>query len=122
MPFRRRTIRGSRTIWSGCALAMGCRRSSNSAMMARRRAALVSLLLGAVPHLDASEARPMQRASGEFDVKATALAPPAPGDEALGRMSLDKHYHGELQADARGEMLTAMTSMKGSAELAGLAG
>ena len=58
----------------------------------------------------------MVRISGEFEVKIT----PQPGDKreasaGLGRMSLDKQYRGELEATSVGEMLTAMTSTKGSA-------
>ena len=30
-------------------------------------------------------------------------------------MRLDKHYHGELQATAQGQMLSALTATKGSA-------
>lgn len=33
----------------------------------------------------------------------------------LGRMSIDKVFHGDLEARSRGEMLTAMTSVRGSA-------
>jgi Protein of unknown function (DUF3224) len=33
----------------------------------------------------------------------------------LARMSIDKRYHGELEASGTGEMLTALTAVKGSA-------
>jgi hypothetical protein len=53
---------------------------------------------------------------GTFDVKLVpqplALAPEGSG---LGRMSLDKRYHGELDATGVGEMLSAMAAVKGSA-------
>jgi Protein of unknown function (DUF3224) len=52
------------------------------------------------------------RASGTFEVK---LTPQATDDAALGRMSLDKQFHGDLEATSKGEMLTAGTSVKGSA-------
>ncbi|QJR10390.1 hypothetical protein DSM104443_01448 [Usitatibacter rugosus] len=54
--------------------------------------------------------------SGEFEVKITPQASDK-GDAGagLGRMSLDKQYRGELEATSVGEMLTAMTSTKGSA-------
>jgi hypothetical protein len=62
------------------------------------------------------EAAMTARATGPFDVK---LAPQDPNDTApgstLGRMSLDKQYHGDLEATAKGQMLTAMTYVKGSA-------
>jgi hypothetical protein len=51
------------------------------------------------------------KATGPFDVK---LAPQtlaeAATDSGLGRMSLDKQFHGELEATSVGEMLTAMSS------------
>ncbi len=56
------------------------------------------------------------RASGPFDVK---LNPQAADDKAegstLGRLSIDKQYHGDLEAGGKGQMLTAMTDVKGSA-------
>jgi predicted flavoprotein YhiN len=33
----------------------------------------------------------------------------------LGRMSIDKQFHGDLEATSKGEMLTAVTGVKGSA-------
>lgn len=33
----------------------------------------------------------------------------------LGRMSIDKHFSGELEANSKGEMLMAMTATEGSA-------
>ena len=36
-------------------------------------------------------------------------------DASLGRMSIDKTFEGDLQGTSRGEMLTAMGSVKGSA-------
>ncbi len=52
-------------------------------------------------------------ASGTFDVK---LSPqPATGDWGLGRLSIDKQFHGDLIATSAGEMLSAMTGVAGSA-------
>jgi hypothetical protein len=55
-------------------------------------------------------------ARGTFEVK---LAPQPsdrqPEDAALGRIWLDKQFHGDLEATSRGQMLTAMTDVKGSA-------
>jgi len=55
-------------------------------------------------------------ASGTFEVK---LVPQGEGDTvegtALGRMSLDKQFHGDLEGTGTGEMLTAMTAVEGSA-------
>jgi hypothetical protein len=56
------------------------------------------------------------RAAGPFDVK---LAPQPLSDVAaasgLGRMSLDKVFHGDLSATSTGEMLSAMGGVQGSA-------
>jgi hypothetical protein len=52
------------------------------------------------------------KASGPFDVKMT---PASAADAAAGRFALDKKYHGDLEGSAQGEMLTAMTAVKGSA-------
>ena len=35
-------------------------------------------------------------------------------DSSLGRLSLDKQYHGDLEGTGKGEMLTAGTGVKGS--------
>jgi len=47
-------------------------------------------------------------ATGTFDVKITPQASDlAPDGPHLGRMSLDKQFHGDLTAAAKGEMITA---------------
>jgi len=51
-------------------------------------------------------------ASGSFDVKMT---PAADANGNFGRMTASKQYHGDLDATAAGEMLTAMTDVKDSA-------
>ncbi|MET0230930.1 MAG: DUF3224 domain-containing protein [Rhodanobacteraceae bacterium] len=57
-------------------------------------------------------------AKGPFDVKLNPQ-PLALEDDGEGatraRMSLDKRYHGDLDAISKGEMLTAMTGTQGSA-------
>jgi len=55
-----------------------------------------------------------KHASGAFDVKAAPLASDFKADSNLGRMSLDKQYHGDLEATAKGEMLYAGGPAKGS--------
>jgi hypothetical protein len=53
-------------------------------------------------------------AKGDFDVKLTQHPlPEAPA--GVGAFTIDKQFHGELEATSRGEMLTAMTDEKGSA-------
>jgi hypothetical protein len=56
------------------------------------------------------------RAAGLFDVKMTPQAP-SPGTEPakLGRLVLEKHYHGDLAASGIGEMLSVRTEVQGSA-------
>jgi hypothetical protein len=57
-----------------------------------------------------------RKASGTFEVK---VIPQAQGDKSedasLGRMSLDKQFHGDLEAVGKGQMLTAGTEVKDSA-------
>lgn len=56
------------------------------------------------------------RASGTFEVKITPQATDEHAEGTpLGRMSLDKRFHGDLEATSRGEMLTAVTRVQGSA-------
>lgn len=56
------------------------------------------------------------RASGPFEVKMIPQAPDddAPESAAVGRMVLDKKYHGDLEATSRGQMLAVQT-VQGSA-------
>lgn len=55
-------------------------------------------------------------ASGTFEVKMT---PQSPGDKAagatVGRFSLDKQFHGDLEGTSKGEMLAVGTAVEGSA-------
>ena len=55
--------------------------------------------------------------TGKFEVELKPLETYAQGNDEinLGRMSIDKTFSGELEARSRGEMLTAMTPVKGSA-------
>jgi Protein of unknown function (DUF3224) len=54
-------------------------------------------------------------ATGTFDVQMTPRAPDDSSDQsAIGRMALDKHFHGDLEAASVGQMLAAMSSVKGS--------
>ena len=57
------------------------------------------------------------KATGTFDVVLNPLSPYAQGEGgiSLGRMSIDKVFHGGLDATSKGEMLNAMTSVQGSA-------
>ena len=55
------------------------------------------------------------RATGTFDVKLLPLANDFAESAALGRMSIDKQFHGDLEGSSQGQMLSFMTSVKGSA-------
>jgi hypothetical protein len=58
----------------------------------------------------------MAMARGPFDVKLNPLPLHDAGQHpTLARMSVDKTYHGDLEATGSGEMLTAGTDVKGSA-------
>ena len=54
-------------------------------------------------------------AVGTFDVKLLPLQDVPSADPMLGRMSIDKQFHGALEATSKGQMLTGMTDVKGSA-------
>ncbi len=58
----------------------------------------------------------MNRATGTFEVKLNPqqLADKT-ADATLGRMSIDKQFHGDIEAVSKGEMLSAGTGVKGSA-------
>jgi len=50
----------------------------------------------------------LTQAKGTFDVKVAPLPPDGGAQDAtLGRMSLDKQFHGDLEASGKGQMLTA---------------
>jgi hypothetical protein len=56
------------------------------------------------------------RATGTFEVKLD----PQPADDfadgaTLGRLTIDKRFHGDLEGTSRGQMLSGMGSVKGSA-------
>ena len=57
----------------------------------------------------------MTRATGPFDVKLNLLETYNSTDPTMGRRSIDKQFHGDLEATSKGEMLAFMTSVKGSA-------
>lgn len=74
--------------------------------------ALVSLTVHAQSTAP-KEASMTIHAAGPFDVKVTPEEDKS-AEPLLGRMSLDKHYHGDLEATGKGTMLTAGTAVKGS--------
>ena len=57
-----------------------------------------------------------RHAEGSFDVKVTPLLPDdATTGTAIGRYALDKHFHGDLEAASKGEMMAAGDQAKGTA-------
>jgi hypothetical protein len=54
-------------------------------------------------------------AKGPFDPKIAPLPSPELPQGVLARMSIDKQFHGDLEATSKGEMMTASTAVKGSA-------
>ena len=57
------------------------------------------------------------KALGEFQIKLQPMEFYAKGDDGVnfGRLSIDKEFSGDLVASSKGEMLSAMTTTKGSA-------
>jgi Protein of unknown function (DUF3224) len=55
----------------------------------------------------------MMIAAGAFDVKLTPES--AGADAVLGRFTLDKTFHGDLDAASKGQMLAFSSTVKGSA-------
>jgi hypothetical protein len=55
------------------------------------------------------------QASGRFDVKLVPQAPEEGDGAAIGRMTIDKEFHGDLAAVSKGQMLAHRTAIDGSA-------
>ena len=81
--------------------------------------ALITISALAQSNRDSSSSLPTKEipvtmhASGPFDVKTNPIDDKS-GDPVLGRFSLDKQYHGDLDGTGTGQMLTAGTAVKGS--------
>ena len=54
-------------------------------------------------------------ASGTFEVKLSPQADDKVGDPTVGRMSIEKQFHGDLEATSKGQMLATSTDVTGSA-------
>jgi len=86
-------------------------------------AAVICLALGASPPGSARGQTPSQKgatvtahAKGSFEVKVTPQpADDQSGDTTIGRLSLDKQFHGDLEGTSKGQMLGVQTAVKGSA-------
>jgi ketosteroid isomerase-like protein len=67
-----------------------------------------------VPTATQKEAVVTKHASGAFEVKMNPQVDDQ-GEPTVGRMSLDKQFHGDLEAASKGQMLAVMTEVSGSA-------
>jgi hypothetical protein len=79
-------------------------------MYVRLTVALVALAAFEYTQMQSPESRntPVShRASGAFEVKVAPLEPYNRDDKLLGRFSIDKQFHGGLEATSKGEMLSA---------------
>ena len=86
-------------------------------MNKKLRAALLLFLTIFVLALSAAQKEPPMphHATGTFEVKLTPLDPAFKADDnSIGRFSLDKQFHGALEAASKGEMLSGAGTVKGS--------
>jgi hypothetical protein len=68
-----------------------------------------------IPNSTTKEATMTKNARGPFDVKVSPLDAYNKDEGVnLGRMSIDKQFHGDLEATSKGEMLAAGSGAKGS--------
>ena len=71
---------------------------------------------GSLAETEQKEAVVTKHASGTFDVKVNPQAAEENvGDPTVGRLALDKQFHGDLEATSKGQMLAVSTDTKGSA-------
>src|SRR5437899_2777901 len=68
-----------------------------------------------IPNAAKKESAMPTHASGAFDVKLAPQQDSKADDSAIGRMSIDKQFHGDLEGTSKGQMLAAMTAVKDSA-------
>jgi hypothetical protein len=53
--------------------------------------------------------------AGTFEVKLNPQVDDKVGDPTIGRLSIDKQFHGALEAASKGQMLATRTAVEGSA-------
>jgi hypothetical protein len=61
------------------------------------------------------EANVTMQANGTFEVKMSPQKDEKVGDPTLGRLGIDKQFHGDLEGTSKGQMLAAATDIKDSA-------
>lgn len=82
--------------------------------------AVLLLILASIALASADQAAPPKgpavttHAAGTFDVKITPQKDEAIGHATIGRMSIDKQYHGDLEGSGLGQMLAGMGEVKDS--------
>jgi len=69
--------------------------------------AILALALSAAGGQSQRTSPMSHRAAGTFEVKVAPLAAYNQDDRSLGRFSIDKQFHGGLEATSKGEMLSA---------------
>lgn len=98
-----------------------CLKASTGLNMLTKLSRLASALaliivLALFNHVDAAESsegnRIMHTVSGKFEVN---MQPQTDEAFSVGRMTIDKSYNGDLSAVGKGQMLSHMTDVKGSA-------
>ena len=57
----------------------------------------------------------MNKISGTFEVKVSPQAPDEGDTSGVGRLLLDKQFHGDLKATSKGQMLAISSAVEGSA-------
>lgn len=77
---------------------------------------LAAIAYSQTPSPDPKKTTMTKHATGTFEVK---IIPQEADDKSpnppVGRMLLDKQFHGDLEAVSKGQMLTGMTAVQGSA-------
>ena len=100
-------------VWLGAVtIHVLARRQKRRALLSTvATAACMFAFFGWTAHGEPPGGKTMMHAKGPFEVKLSPQATDAP----LGRMSIDKQFHGDLEATSKGEMLAAQSVVKGSA-------
>ncbi|HXA00256.1 MAG TPA: DUF3224 domain-containing protein [Candidatus Dormibacteraeota bacterium] len=88
-------------------------------MMKRKLPAVILIFCGVlsvVAAIGAQEKKGAEKmiAKGPFEVKMAPVDTAHKDEKAIARYSLDKVYHGDLEATGTGEMLASMGTVKGS--------
>ena len=60
-----------------------------------------------------------KHAKGTFEVKLEPQVDDKVGEPTVGRLSIDKQFHGDLEGTSKGQMLAVSTEVKGSAGYVG---